>query len=160
MPRAFVELKLGGYLAATVASAIVPVYASQQAEPFVSAGLDGYRLQQVALTTRDLPRSIIFYRDVLGLRLMFESNGMAFFDVAGMRLMIAQDAKRPQGRPTSVLYFDAPDFPATLARLVASGVEREGPVETVQRTATGDLKLQQFRDPDGNMLAIMGTVAG
>lgn len=29
---------------------------------------------------------IVFYRDVLGLPLMFESNGMAFFDVTGVTL--------------------------------------------------------------------------
>lgn len=143
-----------------MACGLVPTYASAQVQPIVNVGLGGHLLQQVALTTSDLPRAVIFYRDILGLPLMFESNGMAFFDVAGMRLMIAQDVNRPQGRPTSILYFDAPDFPVTLARLIAVGVDLEGPVETVQRTAAGDLRLQQFRDPDGNMLAIIGTVAG
>lgn len=147
-------------LAAILAATVVPAHATEPEQPLASVGLAGQRLQQVALTTRDLPRAIIFYRDTLGLPLMFESNGMAFFDVAGMRLMIALDANRPQARPTSILYFDAPNFPAVLSRLIAAGVDREGPVETVQRTAAGDLRLQQFRDPDGNMLAIIGTVSG
>ena len=34
----------------------------------------------------------------------------------------------------------------------------DGPVETVQSTAAGDLELQRFRDIDGNALAVMGTV--
>jgi catechol 2,3-dioxygenase-like lactoylglutathione lyase family enzyme len=124
-----------------------------------SADLKGHRLQQVALTTSDLPRAIRFYRDTLGLPLMFETNGMAFFDVAGMRLMIAQDKLRPiNKRPTSILYFDAPEFEVSLLNLKATGVPFEGSVETVQRTAQGDLKLQQFKDPDGNALAIMGMV--
>lgn len=124
-----------------------------------SADLKGHRLQQVALTTGDLPRAIRFYRDTLGLPLMFETNGMAFFDVAGTRLMIAQDKQRPvNNRPTSILYFDAPEFEVSLLKLKATGVPLEGPVETVQRTAQGDLKLQQFNDPDGNALAIMGMV--
>lgn len=147
-------------LAAMLAATIIPAHAAEPRQVIASVGLAGQRLQQVALTTRDLPRAIIFYRDTLGLPLMFESNGMAFFDVAGMRLMIALDANRPQARPTSILYFDAPNFPAALSKLIAAGVDREGPVETVQRTAAGDLRLQQFRDPDGNMLAIMGTVSG
>lgn len=134
-----------------------PASAHEQA---ASAELEGHPLQQVALTTRDLPRAVGFYRDALGLPLLFESNGMAFFDVAGMRLMIAHDPARPQtSRPTSILYFDAPDFEAALERLRATGIALVGPVETVQRTARGELKLQQFEDPDGNALAIMGTVA-
>jgi predicted enzyme related to lactoylglutathione lyase len=125
-----------------------------------SVQLKGHRLQQVALTTSDLPRAIRFYRDVLGLPLLFETNGMAFFDVAGMRLMIAHDKDRPSTkRPTSILYFDTPDFEGSLARVKAAGILLEGPVETVQRTANGELRLQQFIDPDGNMLAIMGTAA-
>lgn len=123
-------------------------------------GLAGHRLQQVAITTRDLPRAIAFYRDTLGLPLLFESNGMAFFDIDGLRLMVATDpARETTARPASILYFDAPDFEATLARLTALDIRREGGVETVQKSARGELRLQQFVDPDGNALAIMGTVA-
>ena len=135
------------------------------ASPFPAAaaptlGLAGHRLQQVAITTRDLPRAIAFYRDTLGLPLLFESNGMAFFDVDGLRLMVAADPARvATPRPASILYFDAPDFETTLARLTALGIPLEGGVETVQKSARGELRLQQFVDPDGNALAIMGTVA-
>lgn len=126
----------------------------------VGVELGGHRLQQVALTVADLPRAMAFYRDTLGLPLLFESNRMAFFDVAGLRLMIAEDrARPPAARPTSILYFDAPSFEATLAKLRSAGVTLEGGVETVQRSAAGELRLQQFVDPDGNALAIMGLVA-
>lgn len=128
------------------------------AGPPVSIGLGGHRLQQVALTVRDLPRAIAFYRDTLGLPLMFESNNMAFFDVDGMRLMVALDPKRAANRSTAILYFDVADLDAKVASLAAAQVKLEGAVETVQRTAQGDLKLQQFVDPDGNALAVMGLV--
>jgi catechol 2,3-dioxygenase-like lactoylglutathione lyase family enzyme len=127
--------------------------------PVNSVGLAGNRLQQIAITTSDLPRAIVFYRDVLGLPLMFETNGMAFFDVAGIRLMIAIDRKRPKSRPTSIIYFDAPNFNATVEKLRQLKLPLDGPVETVQSTAQGSLRLQQFRDPDGNALAVMGIVA-
>lgn len=142
---------LGAATAATAPAAPV-------ASPPPTVGLAGHQLQQVALTTTNLPHAIAFYRDTLGLPLMFETNGMAFFDVAGTRLMIALDPKRPTGRPTSILYFNAPEFDASLAQLKVAKVSLEGPVETVQRTRVGDLKLQQFTDPDGNALAIMGLV--
>ena len=144
-------------LAAAVLLAAVPSPAAAAAP---TLELAGHRLQQVAITTRDLPRAILFYRDTLGLPLLFESNGMAFFDIDGLRLMVATDPGREQAaRPAAILYFDAPDFDRTLARLTALGIRLEGGVETVQKTAAGELRLQQFVDPDGNALAIMGTVA-
>lgn len=45
------------------------------------------------------------------------------------------------------------------AELQATGAALMGPVETVQTTPSGSLRLQQFEDPDGNMLAIMGFVS-
>jgi catechol 2,3-dioxygenase-like lactoylglutathione lyase family enzyme len=134
--------------------AATPAYA--QDLPVLARGT--HRLQQVALTTTDLDRAIVYYRDRLGLELLFVANNMAFFDLAGTRLMIALDLARPTARPQSILYFDAPDFNAAVGRLTALNIPLEGGVETVQTNATGSLKLQQFLDPDGNALAVMGFV--
>lgn len=129
---------------------------SAQIAPVLMPG--AHRVQQVAFTTSDLDRAIRFYRDELGLQLLFVANNMAFFDLAGTRLMIALDRARTAQRPQSILYFDTPDFDAAVARLAARGIRREGSVETVQTTPSGALRLQQFVDPDGNALAIMGLV--
>lgn len=148
---------------AALALALAPMTGAAQAAPPASqpptAVLSHRSLQQLALTCTDLDRAIAFYRDKLGLPLLFVTNGMAFFDLNGTRLMIAADKDRPGiSRPTSVVYFDAPDFEAALQRLRASGIPLTGGVEAVQHTDRGDLKLQQFEDPDHNMLAIMGWV--
>ncbi len=120
--------------------------------------LAGRKLVQVALTCRDLERARNFYRDTLGLPLMFEAGNMLFFDVAGQRLMVglSETPDRPIGG--SHLYFDAPDLLALAEALKARGVKFTGNVETLQRTATHELKLQFFADPDGNALALMGMV--
>lgn len=118
------------------------------------------RFEQVALTVSDLDAARAFYRESLDLRLMFEANDMLFFDVGGTRLMIALDAARVRpARPASIVYFHVSDFDAALGRLRASQAVLVGPVETVQTLESGSLKLQQFEDPGGNMLAIMGFVA-
>ena len=62
-------------------------------------------------------------------------------------------------RHVSILYFHVDDFEAALVRLQDSGAKLIGAVETVQSTPAGTLQLQQFEDPDGNMLAIMGFLA-
>lgn len=121
--------------------------------------LNDARFEQVALTVSNLDVARTFYRDSLGLRLMFEANNMLFFDVGGVRLMIARDPAHARPvRAAGILYFHVADFAAALGRLRSSQAQLVGPVETVQTSASGSLQLQQFEDPDGNMLAIMGFV--
>jgi methylmalonyl-CoA/ethylmalonyl-CoA epimerase len=121
--------------------------------------LNEARFEQVALTVTDVDAARTFYRDRLGLRLMFEANNMLFFDVGGTRLMIARDqARQRPNRPGGILYFHVEDFAAALIRLQGTRATLVGPVETVQTTGSGSLRLQQFEDADGNMLAIMGFV--
>lgn len=121
--------------------------------------LAGRGLVQVALYCRDLERTKAFYRDTLGLPLLFEVSGMLFFQLAGLRLMLGKVHKPDQPIGGSLLYFDAPDIAALGAALEAKGVKFTGPATTVQSTATHDLKLREFFDPDGNALALMGMVA-
>lgn len=123
-----------------------------------SAELAGRPLQQIAITTSNLSAAIDFYGNRLGLPFLFESNGMAFFDIAGIRLMVAYDADRAVQRPASILYFEVDDFHEAVDRLIAAKLDLDGPIESVQRSAAGELKIQQFRDLDGNALALIGHV--
>jgi methylmalonyl-CoA/ethylmalonyl-CoA epimerase len=38
---------------------------------------------QIAVTVQDVPRAAAFYRDVLGLRRLFDAGSMSFFDCGG-----------------------------------------------------------------------------
>ncbi len=123
-----------------------------------STSLSGRPLTQAGLSVRDLDRARHFYRDVLGLPLLFEANGMLFFQLAGLRLMVglAFDPAKPIGG--SILYFDAPDFDAVVSGLERKGVRFLSDAQVLQRTDTHDLKLRSFFDPDGNGLALLGLV--
>ncbi len=123
----------------------------------LAGALAGRKLVQAALTVTDLSRSVAFYRDVLGFPMLFETNGMAFFQAGELRLMIGSNSPDPPARGT-VLYFDAPDIDDLAPALEANGVVFIGPTEVVQRTDTHELKFRIFRDPDGNPLALMGMV--
>jgi len=126
--------------------------AAQAAGPLTDA-----RLLQITLPSRDLARSVAFYQDVLGVKLLFQVKGAAFFDVGGVRLRLEQNAN-PAPTGTVELYFDDPGL-SRAQPLTARGVHFVGPPETVQRTAKADLQLLEFTDPDGNALALMGEVA-
>ena len=113
-------------------------------------------IAQIALTTSDLKRSVAFYRDTLGLELMFEVPGMAFFDAGGTRLMLGE--AKPSGplQPNTYIYFDAGDWQKTEAALEARGLKFDRKAEVVQRAEGKEHAIRFFRDPDGNALAIMG----
>ena len=117
--------------------------------------LQGHGFAQIGLQVRDLDRSTTFYSHVLGLRMLFSSGGMVFFQAGNARLMIEQ------GEPghSTTIYFDDDNLEQDKAVLEAKGVTFAGPVETVQRGGNYDLKLLEFSDPDGNPLALMGRVA-
>ena len=123
---------------------------------YSATSLLGRKLVQVALTSRDLERSKVFYRDVLGLPFLFEVSNMVFFQMGDMRLMIGKEASLVPGG--SVLYIDAPDIDTLGPELEKRGVKFGGGVNVLQRTEKGDLKLREFKDPDGNSLALMGLV--
>jgi len=121
--------------------------------------LAGRRVVQLALPTRDLNRARAFYEGVLGLPLMFETNGMLFFRLGDIRLMIGSNAEGAlEPVDGSTIYFDAPDLPVLAESLERRGVRFLGPAEVVMRTATDETQLRFFRDPDQNLLALMGTV--
>ncbi len=121
-------------------------------------GLGGRKLAQVGLSCRDLDRARAFYRDTLGLPLLFEAGNMLFFQLEGLRLMVGLAHEPDQPIGGSIVYFDAPDIDSLGAALEAKGIEFTGPALTVQRTDTHELKLREFFDPDGNALALMGMV--
>jgi methylmalonyl-CoA/ethylmalonyl-CoA epimerase len=113
---------------------------------------------QVGLTVRDLDLARKFYRDTLGLPLLFEANGMLFFQLAGLRLMVGRAYKPDQPIGGSILYFDAPDFDAAVSALESRGVFFLSDAQVLQRTDTHELRLRSFLDSDGNALALMGMV--
>jgi catechol 2,3-dioxygenase-like lactoylglutathione lyase family enzyme len=125
--------------------------ASSTSEP---GPLRGHSFAQIAIQVTDLDRATVFYRDVLGLPLLFVANGMVFFQVGEARLMI----ERGTPAQSTTLYFDDSALQQSRVRLERQGVKFAGPIETVQRTESYELKLLEFSDPDGNPLALMGRV--
>ena len=53
-----------------------------------SLGISG--IGQISIIVQDVERATSFYRDVLGLPLLFTAPGVAFFDCAGVRLMLGR----------------------------------------------------------------------
>ena len=64
------------------------------------------QIGQIAIAVKDLPGAVAFYRDVLGLPFLFEAPPkLAFFDCAGVRLMLSEPEKPEFDHPASIIYY-------------------------------------------------------
>lgn len=116
------------------------------------------QLGQIAMTVADPERSVTFYRDTLQLPFLFQFPGLAFFDCAGVRLMLTKPEGADTSKGNSVLYFKVSDIQAEAKSLVSRGVKLEGEPHLIAKLPDHDLWMAFFRDPDGNLLAMMSEV--
>jgi predicted enzyme related to lactoylglutathione lyase len=117
---------------------------------------------QIAYVVRNIEAATSFYRDQLGLSFLFTAPPkLAFFDLAGIRLMLAEPenpAETNKVGANSTLYFKVQDIEATFAAISQRGV---AVVNKPHRIATlGDVELWMafFSDPDANLIGIIAEV--
>jgi methylmalonyl-CoA/ethylmalonyl-CoA epimerase len=129
----------------------------------VTGGFGVSRIGQIAMTVGDLPRAVAFYRDVLGMRFLFDAPpAMAFFDCGGVRLMLSRpETTGPSAgeQYASIVYYAVDDIQLAARALEARGVVFEAAPHLVARLPHADLWMAFLRDPDRNLLAIMSEVA-
>ncbi|GJG89118.1 hypothetical protein tb265_42990 [Gemmatimonadetes bacterium T265] len=116
-------------------------------------------IKQIAVVARDVGRATRFYRDVLGLRLLFEAPPqLAFFDCGGVRLMVSPPEGEAVDRASSLLYFDVADIRAAHDALAGRGAEFLGTPHKIAEVGDRDVWLAELRDSEGNRLALMSEV--
>jgi methylmalonyl-CoA/ethylmalonyl-CoA epimerase len=117
-------------------------------------------LGQISMRATDIGRAVAFYRDTLGLPFLFEVPKMAFFELAGVRLMLGEPEGSEHDHPGSVLYFRVPDIERAHRELAARGVSfRERPT-LIAKMPDHDLWMAFFEDSEANLLALMSEVRG
>ncbi len=141
-------------MSATVPAATPPASPSPAATTLA-------RVAQIAVNVRDLRRAVAFWRDTLGLRLLFEAPPrLAFLDCGGTRLMLSLPETPEFDHPGSILYFQVAELAATHARLTAAGIRFRQPPTLVARMPDHELWMAFFADSEGNPLALMSEVRG
>jgi len=111
---------------------------------------------QIALTVRDSARSVAFYRDVLGMKLLFEMPDMGFFDCNGIRLMLS--GSETGETYSTIVYFKVPDIQVAYETLRGREVAFDREPHRIARMPEHELWMAFFRDPDRNLLALMTEV--
>ena len=117
------------------------------------------RIGQIAVIVHDLATGVAFYRDVLGMRLLFEiPPKMAFFDCGGVRLMLSLPESAEYDHPGSIIYYTVPDLQEAARELKARGVVFEAEPHIIGKLPHADIWMAFFKDPDRNNLALMSEV--
>ena len=116
-----------------------------------------WSLGQISMRAIDIERAKAYYRDVLGVPFLFDVPKMAFFDLDGVRLMLAV----PEGahdHPGSILYFRVPDLDQAHSVLTSRGVEFDSDPTMIADMEDHELWMASFKDTEGNQLALMSEV--
>lgn len=114
---------------------------------------------QIFVNAKDLDRAIAFYRDILGMTFLFQAPpNMAFFQCGGVRIMLGIPDKAELAHPASVIYYKVDDIEKVAEVFKARGVEFIIDPHLVAPMPTYDLWLADFRDSEGNILALMSEV--
>jgi len=112
-------------------------------------------IEQIAIPVRELARATTFYRDILGMKLLFEvPPTLAFFDCDGIRLALSTSSDPMYDPPGSIVYYRVADIEAAHLDLEGRGVEfLQGPHRIAE---LGDVEIWMafFEDTEGNTLAI------
>ena len=111
---------------------------------------------QIAIMVKDVARATEFYRDKLGMKYLFATGNLAFFDCGGIRLMLDRPEKPEAG--TSIIYFKVPEINEAHEQMRSRGVNFVDKPHLIARLPDHDLWMTFFRDSEENLLGIMSEV--
>lgn len=112
-------------------------------------------VRQIALTVKDLARATAFYRDTLGLPLLFEVPGLAFFNLHGVRLMLSPGEGEPKEPHGTVLYYQTDDLERAVTSLRQRGVKIVRDAHLVAKMPDHELWMAFLEDSEGNLLGLI-----
>ena len=108
----------------------------------------------IMLGTRDVQKSIPFYRDLLGLKLTQQFGGFAMFNAGNITIVLSEDRARSSEHVAGAteVVFSVEDVRGAFRALKEQGVTFDkDPIQV-----TGPMWAAHMRDPDGHLLSIFG----
>lgn len=116
-----------------------------------------HSIGQIAIVVQEPARAKAFYRDTLGLPLLFEAGELSFFDCGGVRLMLTR-AEKDNPHYSSILYYKTDDIYSTVELFTSRGVVFEAPPHLIAKMPDHELWMAFFHDSEGNFLGLMSEV--
>jgi len=113
-------------------------------------------IRQIAITVSNVDLALQFYRDVLGLKFLFQAGpNLAFLDAGGIRLMLSTPQGAGEVGKNSILYFTVSDIVSVHNSLVERGATSERIPQLATKMPDHELWTGFLRDPDGNLIGLM-----
>src|SRR4051812_32130868 len=112
-----------------------------------STPLPSLEIGQIAITVSDVAKATAFYREVIGLALLFSAGpNLAFLAAGSVRIMLSTAQGHGEAGKNSTLYFKVTDVIAALAGMVARGALLERPAQLVAKMPDHELWIGFLRD--------------
>lgn len=116
------------------------------------------KIGQIAVPVKDFERSIHFYKEVLGLPLLFNTGSLAFFDCNGVRLLLSLPETEQFATASSVLYFQVEDIKKSYEVMIENGVSFIDEPHFIAKIGTTETWMAFFKDTENNTHALMSEV--
>jgi methylmalonyl-CoA/ethylmalonyl-CoA epimerase len=117
------------------------------------------RIAQIAVPVANLDRAVAFYRDTLGLPLLFQAPpNLAFFACGEVRLMLdgSSEARNPIRSP--LIYYLVPDLDAAFDAIVGRDAPVVATPHLIAKMPDHQLWMAFIKDSEDNMIALMSEV--
>jgi methylmalonyl-CoA/ethylmalonyl-CoA epimerase len=127
----------------------------------MSNGVSLSRIRQIALPVDSVEKAKTFYRDVLGMRHLFDAPpALSFFDCGGVRLMLAGPEAQGEdgGKQHAVLFYDVSDIEATFAQISAAGAPTLAKPHIITRMNGHEVWIAELSDGQGNSVSLISEV--
>ena len=112
------------------------------------------QFKHIMLMVKNIPATVKFYNEGLGLKVIMSSPGWAELDADGTTIALHAASENGQSGSSPILSFHVDDVHATIASLKDKGATLEG---DVREPSFG--KVAAMRTPDGSIISLLQPAA-
>ncbi|WP_286230939.1 VOC family protein [Neobacillus mesonae] len=116
------------------------------------------KVGQIGVPVKNLQRALYFYKEQLGLQLLFNTDTMVFFECGGLRLLLSLPEQEQYAHASSVVYFQVEDINASYEKLLEKEVEFLGEPHLVANVGQTETWMVFFKDTEDNTHALMSEI--
>lgn len=113
------------------------------------------KVGQIAVPVKNLDQAVNFYKEKLELPLLFMSNGLAFFDCNGLRLLLSVPETEEFARASSIIYFQVENIKEVYEDLLGKDVLFMDEPHLVAKMGQTETWMAFFKDSEDNTHALM-----
>ena len=103
---------------------------------------------QIGISVKNLDHAIEFYKEKLGLSLLFNTDRMAFFDCNGLRILLSLPEKEEFAHSSSVIYFQVENIKEAYANLIEKDVTFIDELHIVAKMGQIETWMAFFKDTE------------